>query len=117
MRRNTSVAAAILAAGAGLLAMKLWSDNAGGVRDKATRLRLRGAGAWREGLRMADRTWRRGLDLARRGRGDDAGRHSYYDESGSYYVAEPMVDTFVGDQRTGKSAARSADVFRHPSAF
>ncbi len=151
MQKKTSVAAALLAAGAGLLAAKMWKDNVGGVRDKGERLRMRGEDMWLRGRNRAREYWERGRhrgeeaveygrhrgeELAARGRqrrdemmdrgrlygeqawerarrmrgGESSAEHDYDDEYGGY-VGPRGQDRF-GDERSGKSAARSAETFR-----
>jgi hypothetical protein len=75
MRTSTSVATALLAAGAGWLAAKMWQENAYGVRDRvraggyrmrlqSERMRMRGQRIGEEVRHRGEEAWERGRHMA-----------------------------------------------------
>lgn len=72
MRKSTSVATVILAAGAGWLAAKMWQDNTYGIRDRmregGSRVRLEGERMRARGRRMGEEMRHRGEEAWERGR-------------------------------------------------
>lgn len=131
MRKSTSVATALLAAGAGWLAARMWQQNAYGVRDRvregsqrmrmegermiergrsmAEDMRHRGEEAWGEG-RGGRGIVERGREMMRRFRGDRQ-QQGYRAEQdyGSYYG--PYEDDYGQATRSGYSGPSSGSQY------